>query len=224
MPYFYTLAIFLDFHERKVLPTSGLWNTQSFTCTSASRNNRYSLSLTSSFVPLPALINCPKGANWVSIVVTQYQKMHNTTEIFPLYTPQHSTQPPWFYTFITATDQQLRTIIRDAKKNHNIKVMLKPHIDLTNDDPQYWRGDIGKGFSSADWDQWFASYEKFFLPYARLAEEENVDLLSLSCELIEASLQESHWRAFVPKVRKVKGTLSFFFILLNLRNRSILAV
>ena len=162
------------------------------------------------------MLICPSGANWVSIVVTQYQKMHNTTEIFPLYTPQHSTQPPWFYTFITATDQQLRTIIRDAKKNHNIKVMLKPHIDLTNDDPQYWRGDIGKGFSSADWDQWFASYEKFFLPYARMAEEEKVDLLSLSCELIEASLQESHWRAFVPKVRKVKEHFPFFFILFKL--------
>jgi hypothetical protein len=149
------------------------------------------------------------GANWVSIVVTQYQKQHNTTEIFPLYTPQHSTQPPWFYTFITATEQQLRSVIRDAKMRHNIKVMLKPHIDLTEDAPEYWRGDIGTGFSASDWDRWFESYEKFILTYARLAEEEQVELLSLSCELIVASEQEAHWRALIPKVRKVyKGMLT----------------
>jgi hypothetical protein len=39
--------------------------------------------------------------------------------------------------------------------------------------------------------------------YARLAERTRVESLSVSCELIEASKKEAHWRALIPKLRKV---------------------
>lgn len=85
-----------------------------------------------------------------------------------------------------------------------MKVMLKPHIDLIAVDRKViWRGMIGANFTAAEWDAWFEQYEPFILHYAEIAEAHNVTTLSVSCELIEASKQESHWRALIKKIRKV---------------------
>ncbi len=52
------------------------------------------------------------------------------------------------------------------------KVMLKPHIDLVYDSNRtLWRGDIGRGMTAGQWQAWFASYTKFILKYAKLAQE-----------------------------------------------------
>lgn len=124
------------------------------------------------------------GANYVSIVVTQYmvrlqwqctvrmaffahtllsQDKFNSTQVYPLYVPVYSS----YYTYITATDGDLETVIRRAHAL-GLKVMLKlqvqystgtpratamlivrrpSQIDLT-DDPKHWRGDIGSGFTT----------------------------------------------------------------------------
>lgn len=95
------------------------------------------------------------GANWVAIVVTQYQDKIDTTDIYPLYDPIYSD----YYTYITATNQELASAIEKAHEL-NMKVMLKPHIDLTRD-PNHWRGDIGRGFKNeSQWSSWFDSYTK----------------------------------------------------------------
>jgi len=83
--------------------------------------------------------------------------------------------------------------------------MLKPHVDLLND-PSHWRGQIGTNFDSRQWSQWFASYAPFILQYAALAEKFRhlgVSMFSVSCELIEASEQESYWREIISRVRGV---------------------
>eukprot|EP00753_Platysulcus_tardus_P010652 PLAT2934.1.p1 GENE.PLAT2934.1~~PLAT2934.1.p1 ORF type:complete len:404 (-),score=93.94 PLAT2934.1:80-1234(-) len=138
------------------------------------------------------------GANWVTFIVTQYQKKHNTTAIFPIYTPQ----PSGYYTYVTASDDSLRSIIGEAHKL-GLSVMLKPHIDLT-EDPKFWRGQIGAGFTPDDWPLWFSNYTSFITHYARLAESEKVEQFSLSCELIYASVQHaSSWRQMLKDVRAV---------------------
>ncbi|KAL6072762.1 Glycosyl hydrolase family 53 [Balamuthia mandrillaris] len=149
------------------------------------------------------------GANWVALVVTQYQRTHNSTQIFPLYTPQHSDRPPWYYTFVTATEEELSDAIHQAHAL-GLRVMLKPHVDLTEDpDPGMWRGDIGRGFTEEQWAEWFRSYEQFLMPYVRLAARTGVEQFSLSCELIEASKQDAHWRQLIAKVRdSYSGTLT----------------
>jgi len=47
---------------------------------------------------------------------------------------------------VSASDSSLVDVIN---KSHRLglKVMLKPHIDITND-PEFWRGDIGTGFTA----------------------------------------------------------------------------
>lgn len=122
-----------------------------------------------------------------------------------------------YYEFITLTDKEVRTAIKQAK-SLGFKVMLKPHVDLlTNSHPDglYWRGDIGgcppgaTAFTPSEWDAWFESYAKFYLPYAKLAEDEKVDLLSINCELYCANPEEAHWRSVVAKTRAVyKGTIT----------------
>ncbi len=139
------------------------------------------------------------GANWVSIVVTQYQETANSTKVFPV------TQPIFgsYYTYITATDDSLRIAVQ---RSHalGLSVMLKPQVDLLNDSA-HWRGNIGDGFSSQQWDAWFASYGAMLLNYAKLAQQEHVEMLAVSTELIAACLQppKERWLQLLKKVRAV---------------------
>lgn len=83
-----------------------------------------------------------------------------------------------------------------------LKVLLKPHIDLY-DDPEHWRGQIGKYFTNDQWKEWFSEYEKFLIHYAKLATEENVEMFSLGCELIATSKRDFEWRQIAKSVRQV---------------------
>lgn len=70
------------------------------------------------------------GANWVSIVVTQYQWNISSTSIFPLYNGSKVRDvTSGYYEFITLTDAEVTAAIRHAHEL-GLKVMLKPHVDL----------------------------------------------------------------------------------------------
>ncbi|GAM18788.1 hypothetical protein SAMD00019534_019630, partial [Acytostelium subglobosum LB1] len=127
------------------------------------------------------------GANYVSIVVTNFQVNINTTAIFP--------------TDITATDEELVHVINYAHKI-GLKVMLKPHIDMT-EDPAHWRGEIGTYYTNDQWAEWFANYTPILTHYAKLAEELHVEQFSLGCELIATSPRDAEWRAVAKSVREV---------------------
>ena len=162
------------------------------------------------------------GATWVAIVVTQYQYAANATSIRPLYDPNEVIDPNGYYTFYTLRDTEILSAIRRAK-SLGLKVMLKPHVDLlysTGGTPghgaTYWRGDIGgcypkdatnQPFTGKQWSAWFASYEAYFLPYARLAQSEGVEMLSMNCELYCPNRQEAAWRALVAKTRRAYSGL-----------------
>eukprot|EP01122_Echinamoeba_exundans_P011688 TRINITY_DN4733_c0_g1_i1.p1 TRINITY_DN4733_c0_g1~~TRINITY_DN4733_c0_g1_i1.p1 ORF type:complete len:384 (+),score=37.28 TRINITY_DN4733_c0_g1_i1:19-1170(+) len=136
------------------------------------------------------------GANSVAVVVTEYMQYHNSTKVFPIYTPIYSS----YYTYITATTSSLEAVIRKAH-SLGLKVMLKPQVDLI-DDPKHWRGDIGHGFNATLWKSWFSSYGEMLMKYVRLAERTDVEVVSVSCELIEASKQDAHWRELIARVRQ----------------------
>ena len=149
------------------------------------------------------------GANFVSIVVTQYQHLVNSTDIFPVYgSPIRCSVTPHGYC-VTATDQEVIDTIRLAHEL-GMGVMLKLQIDLLSE-PTYkiWRGFIGTNMTEEEWDLWFGSYTAALLHYAVIAEAEKVEMLSVSCELVTASNKTSHWRKLVPLIRDVyNGTLT----------------
>jgi len=107
------------------------------------------------------------------------------------------------------TDAGIEATARIAKKL-GVKTLLKPHIWLNSSTGGKWRGEI-KMDSDADWQLWFANYRKFILHYARLAQTNGIEALSVGTELhITAVQREQDWRALIRDVRKVfKGKLTY---------------
>jgi len=131
------------------------------------------------------------GANWISVVVTGYQQAPASTVID--------------YTGVaTPTDEDLGHAIRDAH-HLGLKVMLKPHLDLPNEDVTgIWRGYIGTEFTSeSQWTAWFAAYTDFILHYARLSQAYGADQFCVGVELLGTTHRAENWRAVIAAVRAV---------------------
>lgn len=133
------------------------------------------------------------GANYISILVTWYQADIHSTEIAP--TPD------------TPTDADLEFVIAYAHA-HGVKVLLKPQLDLSADET-HWRGQIG--FDNAqDWRKWFASYRRFILHYARLAQVNGVQDFAVGTELFAETTRTAEWRALIRAVRaEYSGLLTY---------------
>ncbi|MGY5352246.1 glycoside hydrolase family 113 [Wenyingzhuangia sp. IMCC45533] len=106
------------------------------------------------------------GANWVSIIPYAISKGYETTLTYN--TSQH-----WWgerYEGVTA-------LIQHAKK-HQLKVMLKPHV--------WFVGGAATDFvlsSESDWITWEKNYNNYILFYAKVAQEQKVEILCFSTEL-----------------------------------------
>ncbi len=134
------------------------------------------------------------GADWVSLVVTQYQTNIDSQVIAP--------------SANTPTDASLTHAINRAHAS-GLKVLLKPHVDLSAD-PDHWRAQIGANFDASDWESWFTSYRVMILHYAALAQQMNVDELSVGTELEQSSPQATLWRNLVAEIRQVySGALTY---------------
>jgi hypothetical protein len=127
------------------------------------------------------------GANWVGIVVTVYQPTPAATVI-----QRSRTETP--------TEADLRHAIATAHKL-GLKVMLKPHVDLSRD-AAHWRGDIGPGFTEAQWAAWFAAYTRLIFRYAAFARENQVEMFCVGTELEGTSHREADWRKVIAAVRR----------------------
>jgi len=127
------------------------------------------------------------GTEWVAFVPTWYQRQYNSTEIAP--------------TSKTPTDESLLHAIGQAHRLR-LKVMLKPHLDLSEGAGVNWRGDIEFPNDPNGWRAWFESYTRFILHYAALAQENRVELFCVGTELTSASVwHEQEWRDLIRRVR-----------------------
>ena len=134
------------------------------------------------------------GANWIGLIVTQYQDDISSTTIYS--------------TSATPADADLAHVITQAH-GLGLKVMLKPHVDLA-DDPTHWRGQIGQSFTTPDWSAWFGSYGEFISHYARVAQAYGADQFWVGTELSASQGHESEWRSVIAGVRAVySGTLTY---------------
>ena len=133
---------------------------------------------------------------WVAIVPGWYQDRYDSTVI------QSSVKTP--------TDESLICAIRDAHEL-GMKVMLKPHLDLSKDIGSAWRGDIDHA-TEGNWIDWFNSYCDFISHYAKMAEENNVELFCIGTELTNpAVLKPGLWKEIIIKnVRRLyKGPITY---------------
>ncbi len=127
------------------------------------------------------------GVEYIQINVTQYQDQYNSTKIKS--TP------------LTPSDSSVKHTIKTAHKL-GLKTMLKPHLDIiNNENGSYWRADIGF-HNEADWAKWFKEYEKFIVHYAKIAERNNVDVLCVGTELSFASQKTAEWKNVISSIKK----------------------
>jgi hypothetical protein len=125
------------------------------------------------------------GVGWVAVTPRWMQPRTDSTTLTPH--PEHS-----------PSDAGVVRAIR-AVRRHGMRVFLKPQVDVVAGG---WRGEIAFA-SEADWAAWFASYARFAQHYARLARDEDVDLLSVGVELDATRDRERDWRALVASLRRV---------------------
>jgi len=88
----------------------------------------------------------------------------------------------------------------DRAHDLGMKVMLKPMIDLLETEGvrpwPAWRGEILPS------DEWFESYANFINHFAGLAEQNDVDLFCVGCELKETTHAKQHWENIISGVRE----------------------
>ena len=102
---------------------------------------------------------------------------------------------------------------RNLKKlsdTYGFKIMLKPHIWLSNTENGIWRSDI-KMKTQAEWDTWFNDYSAYILDYATLAETLNIELFCIGTELHTPVIEQpEQWRTLIKQVRKIySGKLTY---------------
>jgi hypothetical protein len=133
------------------------------------------------------------GCTWVALAFAAIQDTAQSTEI-----PFETT---------TVSDDELRWAIR---RSHELgmQVCVKPVINVADGT---WRAHIG--FFDLDvpgepsWGEWFASYRRYLLHVAGIAEEEGAELLCIGCEMVRADAREAEWRALISDVRGVYSSL-----------------
>lgn len=151
------------------------------------------------------------GLNWVSLRVAWSQEGYNTWEIAP--------------NFATPTDDAIEHVVRECHRL-GLKVMISLMVDFADDNRggtwHYW-GQLAPGEkeSEADgsavspdegWRRWFASYEKFLLKYAPIAQRSGADLFCIGNEFATATTaaHETEWRRLIAKTRAIyKGPLTY---------------
>lgn len=109
------------------------------------------------------------------------------------------------------TDAELIQVIRYAKEELGLSIVLKPMLNCRNG---VWRAHINffdvEVPCEAKWSKWFASYTEYMLHYARIAEDTSCEMLMIGCELVQTERKENYWRALVEKVRHVyTGPLTY---------------
>jgi hypothetical protein len=100
----------------------------------------------------------------------------------------------------------IRASIRKSHE-YKMKVMLKPHLWVNHN---FYTGDLD--FSTEkEWKHWEADYEKYILDFAKLAEEEKIELFCFGTELENPiAKRPEYWIQLIQKIKKTySGKLTY---------------
>ncbi|WP_040950673.1 glycoside hydrolase family 113 [Gorillibacterium massiliense] len=130
------------------------------------------------------------GINWVTLAFGALQDHPQATEI------RFREEP-------TVSDEEVRGAIRRAK-SWGLKVCLKPVVNCKNGT---WRAHINffdeEVPGEPSWREWFANYQEFMTHYARIAQEEECELICIGCEMVQTDKREQEWRETIRMVREI---------------------
>ena len=106
---------------------------------------------------------------------------------------------------VTPTEEQWKEIFKIAHGN-GLRVIFMPIILLSDPRGNEWRGVI----SPPNWEDWFDQYREFVLHFARIAQANKVEVLSVGSELVSTERYTDNWRNLIRDVRKVfPGKLTY---------------
>ncbi len=136
------------------------------------------------------------GTNWIALFVRGCQDTISSTNITR-------------NQYATASDSSLQYVV-DFAHTLGVRVMLKPHVHLSQD-PTHWHGQIGTTFTNeAQWQAWFTSYREFIVPYAKLAQDAGADMFCIGQEMTGTVQREADWRRIAQEIRQVyKGAIIY---------------
>ncbi len=137
------------------------------------------------------------GANFVTLVPNGLQDTPQSEKIV-------------FNTDATLSDDELISVINYLHQA-GLMVALKPTANCKNGT---WRAYIN--FFDKDvhcepkWKNWFASYTKFQLHYAKIAEETHCEMFIAGCEMVMSERRSKEWRKLISDIRKYySGPVSY---------------
>ncbi len=105
-------------------------------------------------------------------------------------------------------------------QSFGLKVMLKPHIWVTDEiRPTVWRSAIDYK-KQEEIDLWFEEYARFLKWQVLLAARKQVDFFVIGTELVKLSRYREHWQELIGKIRQwgYKGALSYACEAWNAKN------
>ena len=132
------------------------------------------------------------GFDTVAIMVPAYQDKIDSKVIFTNDTPDGD----------TPTDEALIHAIKSCHKI-GLRVLLKPHVDPRTDEAR---------INIMPSEEWFASYKTFALRYAKMAQENNVEIYSVGTELEATTFEawKNHWNDIIEAIKGVyTGILTY---------------
>jgi len=138
----------------------------------------------------------PFGSPSASVALANAKRLGAGTVAIIPFLWQSSPASPEITRGADMDDGELRAAIRAAHALE-LTVLVKPHVWV----PQSWAGAIVMQ-STADWEPWFANYQRELSRIARIAEEEKAEALAIGTELSQSSLWPE-WNDVIASTRGV---------------------
>ena len=134
------------------------------------------------------------GASHVLVVVQQAMAAVGSTEIGPR---------DW----LTPSNGRLALILAGARER-GLGIVLMPTLYIEDTGEGQWRGAI----EPEDREAWWRSYERFLLPYARLARQSGAEVFCAGSELCSMETRREDWARLLIRLRReTPSLLSYSF-------------
>ena len=127
------------------------------------------------------------GINHLQIVTPMFQTHGGSPEVELLRGPGRGPTP-----------EELVVLLRHARRR-GLTTGLMPQVNFTQPRGNEWRGKLHPD----DWPRWWASYERAIEPFLDIANQADVDLFSVGCELISTHGPDrlDDWRRLIAHAR-----------------------
>ena len=136
------------------------------------------------------------GFNTVHVITPVFQRHGAAQEIERLVGPGRA-----------LPKQDLKRVLRRAEQ-HGLTTVLMPQVNFTHPRGNEWRGKI----QPQHWPTWWRDYERMITDHAELAQDTDVDVFIVGCELLSTQKadHESRWRGIIDAVRgRFDGALTY---------------